>query len=294
MPLAATIFSVPRMNGYGSSSDENAPVTYLNGYPLYAAHFIAAVFSLSMLATTLCLGLNAGAVSSWITFSSDRVLSGQIWRIFSYGLWNPPALQFVADMFMIVWFGLEIEKFFGRKKFLILYGCLYLLTPTLFTALGFFLPLQLSGELGAFALFIAFATLYPNQPLLFNVPAQWMAFLLVSLFSLMAIASRDTVGLITLWTTCGFAFAFIRYEQGVFTLTKLWRFARPSPPRATSTGRPQKIAPSPSAAPEATMAEVDALLDKIAKSGIASLTSKERARLETARSDLLQRKGDRR
>ena len=120
-----------------------------------------------------------------------------------------------------------------------------------------------------------------------------MAFLLVSLFSLMAIASRDTVGLITLWITCGFAFAFIRYEQGGFTLTKLWRFARPSPPRATSTSRP-KIAPCPSAAPEATMAEVDALLDKIAKSGIASLTSKERARLETARSDLLQRKGDRR
>jgi hypothetical protein len=36
--------------------------------------------------------------------------------------------------------------------------------------------------------------------------------------------------------------------------------------------------------------EVDALLDKIAQSGIGSLTAKERARLETARAELLKRR----
>ena len=37
------------------------------------------------------------------------------------------------------------------------------------------------------------------------------------------------------------------------------------------------------------MAEVDALLDKIAQSGIGSLTAKERAKLESARDDLKKR-----
>jgi len=37
------------------------------------------------------------------------------------------------------------------------------------------------------------------------------------------------------------------------------------------------------------MAEVDALLDKIAQSGIGSLTTKERAKLDAARAELLKR-----
>ena len=42
------------------------------------------------------------------------------------------------------------------------------------------------------------------------------------------------------------------------------------------------------------MAEVDALLDKIAKHGIASLSSRERERLEKAREDLMKRETPRR
>ena len=38
------------------------------------------------------------------------------------------------------------------------------------------------------------------------------------------------------------------------------------------------------------MAEMDALLDKIARSGLASLTAKERARLNAARAELLRKK----
>jgi hypothetical protein len=37
------------------------------------------------------------------------------------------------------------------------------------------------------------------------------------------------------------------------------------------------------------MAEVDALLDKIAQSGIGSLTAKERAKLDAARSEMKKR-----
>jgi len=44
---------------------------------------------------------------------------------------------------------------------------------------------------------------------------------------------------------------------------------------------------------DASMAEIDALLDKIAQSGISSLTAKERAKLEKGREKLLKRESGR-
>jgi hypothetical protein len=52
---------------------------------------------------------------------------------------------------------------------------------------------------------------------------------------------------------------------------------------------PKPVAPPRTEREVATMAEVDALLDKIAVSGIGSLTPKERAKLEAAREDLMKR-----
>ncbi len=266
------------MNGHrdwGAPSDEQQPLTWLKGYPIYAAHFIVVVFVASMLVTTILLGFKNYAGAKWLGFYSDQVLNGQVWRVVTYGLWNPPSFGFVADMFMIVWFGRELEKFFGRKKFLVLYGALYLLTPLLLTGVGFLFPQAMSGETGAFALFIAFATLYPNVPLIFNILAKWLAFILVGIFTLMAIAYHDHIGLLSLWATSGFAFGFVRYEQGHFTLPRL-RWPRKKPnlrvlPDPVVTKK--TILAAPAAKEAATMAEVDALLDKIAKSGIHSLTA---------------------
>jgi hypothetical protein len=42
-----------------------------------------------------------------------------------------------------------------------------------------------------------------------------------------------------------------------------------------------------------SMSEIDALLDKIAQSGISSLTAKERAKLDAARAELLKRESGR-
>ncbi len=282
------------MNGHrdwGAPSDEQQPLTWLKSYPIYAAHFIVVVFVASMLVTTILMGFQNYTPLTWMGFSSELVLNGQVWRVLTYGFWNPPSFGFVVDMFMIVWFGRELEKFFGRRKFLFFYGAVYVLTPLVLTAVGPLLPSTKSGETGAFALFIAFATLYPNVPVFFNLLAKWLAFILVGIFTLMAIAGHQHVELLSLWATCGFAFGFVRYEQGHFTLPRL-RWPRRKPmlrvlPDPVAVKKPTFTAPL---TPEsATMAEVDALLDKIAKSGIGSLTAKERAKLESAREGLMKR-----
>jgi membrane associated rhomboid family serine protease len=266
------------------------PVMWLRGHPLFVTHVIVLTYVVTMLVAALA---GPGAIaewSAWLGFSSELVHRGQVWRIFTYGLVNPPSLWFVVDMLIIVWFGRELERFFGRKVFIRFYAALYLLTPVVFTLLGFFRPLTLVGETGGFALFIAFATLYPGAVMLFNILAKWLAIIAVSLYSLLHLYARDFVGLTALWITLGFAHGFVRHEQGRLTLPKLALPSFRQRPRLRVLPRPPPHAEIDQATIEDDASgEVDALLDKIARSGLASLTPAERARLEKAREDLMRR-----
>lgn len=277
---------------YGSS-EEHRPITWIGGHAIYAAHVIVLAFVVTMIATAILMWAQAGQVLAWLPFFSSGVLGGQIWRIFTYGLVNQPSLWFAIDMLMIIWFGRELERFFGRRTFLLLFGGLYFLSPLLLTVIGLWQPTQLTGQTGAFALFIAFATLYPNVALLFNLLAKWVAAALVGLYSLMALAANDSVRLITLWATVGFAFAFVRYQQGHFTLPRLPTIARKPKLRVLPDVGTKQGPATPRPSREDPMVEIDALLDKIAHSGMSSLTPKERAKLEAARADLQKRSSTR-
>jgi membrane associated rhomboid family serine protease len=275
------------MNRYSLSPD-NEPVMWLRGYALYAAHMIVLGFVVTMILTTILMGTGAVGVLSKLSFTSAEVWRGELWRLFTYGLVNPPTLSFVIEMFMIVIFGRELEKFFGRRAFLTLYGCLYLLSPLVFTALGPWLPMSLAGATGAFALFIAFTALYPNAVMLFNLLAKWVAVALVGLYTLIHFSQQNVTGLLSLWITIGFAFAFVRYEQGRLTL--------PSFPKSPAKSAPRAVKPSASKPPvkvtPAITSEVDAILDKIARDGFQSLTPAERAKLDQSSEALLKKRSD--
>ncbi len=272
--------------------EDHRPVMWLAGYPLYATHCLVIAYVISMVAAAVVGPFAMEGWSMMCEFDSRLVHHWQVWRIFTYGLVNPPSIKFVIDMVMLIWFAREVERFFGRKIFLQFYAAVYLLTPLLFTAFGFFRPLQLVGEPGSLACFIAFATLYPGALLLFGIPAMWWAIVAVAISAMMNLFNRDFIHLSELLITVGFAFGFVRYQQGRFSLPTV---------RIPSMGRKPKfrVVPKPSAAEledeiDEPMAEVDALLDKIAKSGIGSLSTKERARLEKAREDLMKRESPRR
>lgn len=262
------------------TANEQQPLFWMNGRPIYAALLIVLVYVATMLVTTVLKFARFTAPLGWTLFSSDAVLHGEVWRIFTYGLWNEPSLLFAVDMALFAMFGREVEKFFGRRLFLALFAGLYFIPPLLFTALGIWLPMTFYGETGSLAIFIAFAALYPNAEMLFGFLAKWVAVILVGIYTLIDISNRDTASLISLWATAGFAFAFVRYQQGSLTLPS-FKFHR-----ATAPAR--KAAPAKPAQP--AVDDLDAVLDKIARSGIASLTAAERARLEAGRAALLRRK----
>jgi membrane associated rhomboid family serine protease len=279
-----------------TTDEDHQPVTWFRGHPVYAAHLIVAALSVSMVVTTLMLAFEGRALLAMLEFTSPEVLAGQLWRPFTYGLVNPPGLGFVIDMVMLVFFGREVEKYLGRRAFVRLYVALYLLTPVLLTILGLFGPRFLSGQTGSFAIFIAFAVLYPNVPMFFNVLAKWVAGILVAVYTLVALSGRDWSGLLALWATTGFAFAYIRHAQGHFNLPAPRLPARPpARPAAPAT----RFAPAPPAAPRPTArgvpppgpADIDALLDKISRDGIHSLTPAERAKLDEAQARLAKRGG---
>ena len=277
------------MDDYHTShEDEHQPMMWLRGHPVYATHFIVLVFTGSMIVTALAKFFYSNFLFAWLSFQSPAVLRGEVWRVFSYGLVNPPSLQFVIDMLMFVWFGREVERYFGRRKFLGLYACIYLVTPALFTLIGLQRPMIVSGETGSFALFVAIATIYPNALLMFNILAKWAALVFVGLSTLMALADHDTPGLLSLWATCGFAFVFVLNHQDRFALPKL-KFWRRGPKLRVLPDLPSAQAQSAPTAKENAQAEMDALLDKIARSGLGSLTTKERAKLAKARETLMKK-----
>lgn len=273
--------------GYGSS-EEHQPLVWVRGIPFYAVHVVVSLLVLSMIATSILRFAGGTLFLDALIFESGRVLGGEVWRVITYGLVNEPTLGFAIDMVMLVWFGRELEKLFGRRVFLWLYAGLYLTTPLLFTlAGGFGWRGALAGHSGGLALFVAFAVVYPNVPLLFNLLAKWVAIILVALYTLSALSQRNGMSLLSLWGTVGFAIVFVLNAQGRIAWPSLSR------PKPASTGR--KIRPaevisaktvSTSSTGGTSMAEVDALLDKIAQSGISSLTAKERARLEAAHKHL--------
>jgi len=248
-------------------SEEHQPIRWLGRHPIYLAHYIAMVFGLSMVVTAVMSGLGLQSALTALVYQSPEVLSGQIWRIFTYGFVNGPSIWFVIELVMIVWFGAEVEKFFGRKTFLLLYCSLYLVPPVLRTAIGFWRPTALVGESSAFGLFIAFATLYPNAAMLFNFLAKWVAGVFLGVYTLQYLAVHDWLGMASLWAVAGYACLFILYQQG--------QLARPVNVRPVSTA----------------LAEADALLDKVARSGLSSLTPKELAKLDAVRGELKKRRG---
>lgn len=271
----------------GNEWGEARPVTWWRGHAIYSAHVMAAGLVVAMIVTSLALFAGANDALGALGFSSAAVLRGEVWRILTYGFVNPPSIGFALDVVMLIWFGREVEKALGRSRFLTLCAALYLLKPLCFTAVGVWLGTAFSGAALAFPLFVAFATLFPDVPLLFNILAKWAAVALVGIQALVALSARRWDLLAELAVGCGFAYLFVRVVREGFEWPKMrW----PRRPRVVRTAAPVRAAVARSApAPRAGMAEVDALLDKIAQSGIHSLTRDERARLEAARSDLLRR-----
>jgi hypothetical protein len=283
---AAMLCHAMTFTGY-SPDEDRRPLTYFQGHPIFATTFFVAVHVATMLAVTIAKALGMGGFISLLIFSSGSAIHQlTLWQYFTYAFINYPSIWFAIEMFMLFWFGRDVEQFIGRRAFLRLYLALLLLTPVLLTFVGFFTPTSAMGGANIhFGIFIAFATIYPGALFWCRIPAKVLAFVLVAIYSLQSLLAHDWPGLGTLWATVGFAYGMVRYEQGRFTLPDVFSVFRRKP-KFRVVPRPE-----PRSAPQAELGgdDMDTLLDKIARSGMASLSAKERTQLEKAREELLKK-----
>lgn len=256
------------MATYDAAKDR-APLGHLGGLPLFGVTILVIAH---VAALVVCALLRAAGVSlDGALFWRDEVLRGQVWRFVSYAFVHFPDLWTVFGLYLLFWFGRQIETFLGRRAFLRMYALLLLLPPVLL------LPFPGANLVGAgeahFAVFVAFATLYPRAMIWCVVPAAWFAAAIIAIYALQDLALHAWSDLLVLLGASFAAFAIVRYEQG------RWTFRR----TATERERETKFVD------QRKLVNVDALLDKIGREGLHSLTAKEREQLEKAREDLLRR-----
>ncbi|HEX4140836.1 MAG TPA: rhomboid family intramembrane serine protease [Candidatus Methylacidiphilales bacterium] len=272
-------------------SDDYRPLFWVSGHPIYVNRLLLilniAAFAIVAIAVAV-LGpdvLAALSLSNW-----DIVHGGQIWRLVTYVIFPPDtwsAINFIFAMGFLYFFGKQVEEYVGRTAFLYLYAALVLIPSLVATLLAFAgIPINTLGSYGPiFGVFIAFATLYPRMEIniwFVNLYAMYWAFALLGVLTLVDL--RDPVGLGALWLDAGIGYLSMRLIGAGYGMTWLtdWIEER----RAARLAKKHNIR----VMKETKQSEsIDEILEKISKQGVGSLTAKERAALERARTKLLKR-----
>ena len=243
--------------------------------------------------------------NAWFALSVEGLRHGYAWQLLTYQLMHGGLLHLVLNCWMIYVFGREVEETLGRNSFLTLYftsgviGGLFQALAGVLLGGAFALPV-VGASAGASGLLAAFATLYPERPLMlllfFIIPVSMRAkFLLlfggvVTLFGLVfptgnIAHAAHLGGLLT-------GIVFVRYAIYWHWQWPRLRRTRPqplrplvkAPLRASAQWGQTNVRVVEDLPPDEFLSKaVDPILDKISAQGIQSLTERERKILETAR-----------
>lgn len=300
-----------------SYNPDSQPLAHYRGYPIYLATVLVGLHILSML-----LGVfSPAALAEGMMFAPGWVGSwAQVWRWVTYAFVQQPSLWFVLNMYFLFRYGMEIEKIFGRKTLARLYGGLILLPPLLVTLFyvidgGRSPGYPLAGtDLSHFCMFLGICLLYPGALMFCSLP--WLTLKLagsifLAIYILSDLASRQWTHLLLLLANVGLTYFILRragltprFEAIKDALREAMPARRPAAAAPRLPGQPAprrrgdapaapsryyepKIKPKPDLAPERkAVEEIDGILDKIAKSGMDSLTAAEKTALQNASSRL--------
>ena len=278
---------------------EEEPLFHLGEFPVRFITLLVALHSASMVVVTLLLASGHGALVDSLTYASAAVAGGQVWRLFSYAFVSGPSVWFLLEMLMLWYFGREVERGLGWKRFAILYAGLILLGPLLLQGFGYAgMPQTFAGAQEVnFAVFAAFTAMHPQARFFFGMAARWVFLGLLAISSLQLLADHQSTRVVVLLASCLLAVTLMRragFDEPLLGLSFRWRppsVFRPKPRFSVVRGGEQPAPASRAVQTPDPEAEMDRLLEKISRKGIASLSDSERASLEQARRAILQRGG---
>jgi len=277
-----------------TTSDDYRPVAWMGRYPVDVTTMLVGLHVAVAILTAILVAFFRGPILAYLVFDSAAVWpGGQIWRLFTYAFVHAPTasglLWLAVEMYMLFVFGREVERFIGRRAYIALYLVLLLLPAVVLTLWGLWTPTAIatSGALH-FAIFVAFATIYPNVELFLRIMAKWVALILAAIGTLSMLAAHDWQTLVVLWTSIGAAFLFIEL-RGAGPELAWWSSLKarigPKPKfHVVQNTRARRVVD-----PDDVYTSIDPILDKISKFGIGSLTANERRQLDRERDRLLKK-----
>lgn len=244
------------------------------------------------------------AIQELLQLETAKVLSGQVWRVFTmafchdrYTIWH-----IFMNMLVLWWFGPTLETMYGSKEFLLFYLGGALAASLAYIGLDVLTgdPVPAIGASGAvMAVTVLFAFHFPTHIIrvfyIIPIEIRWLVWIyaLVDLHPVLLELSGSSFsdGIAHAAHLGGLAFGFLYsrrrwYLSPFFTLSWLpqslrsssWFTSnRPGPFSAQPPMPPREIVPFPRArvAREADSSQLDDLLDKIRVSGQESLTEEE-------------------
>ena len=273
-------------------SDAYRPLFWLGGRPIYVNTLLLILHIAAFALTALAVSLMSAAVLEAISLNTYNVVHyGQIWRLFSYITFPPEtAIRFIFAMGFLFYFGRQVEEFVGRKTYIGLFAALVFIPSILLCFLGlfgFWIPYYLGGYGSIFGILVAFATIYPGVEICIwfvNLQAKYWVYALLAAFSMAYIAYHRWIDLGGLWCDAAIGYFVIRLIGGGrgFEWLTDWLDER----------RTQRLAKQRNIKVMKDTEEtesIDAILEKISKQGVGSLSGRERDALERARANLLKR-----
>ena len=278
-----------------TTADDYQPVTWVGRHPVHVTALLVALHVLLMVLTCFLSAFGGAGFLNLVIFDSAQVIAlGHVWQIITYAFVHAPypgmaLLWFAFEMYMLFFFGREVERFIGRRAFIGLYSLL-LWVPTVFlTIAGPWTRLGAAGSMTLhFGIFVAFAVIHPHVEMLLRIQAKWVALILTAIGTLAALANHDWASIIMLWTTIATAVVFIRL-RGIGPELVWWSDLKsrwqPKPKfHVVARSAPRRVVE-----PENVHESIDPVLEKISKQGINSLTASERRALDRARTRLLKK-----
>lgn len=298
-----SVFAVAHGNGYEwrcmarYASRNNEPLARWHDHPVYLTTILTALFVVGVLGTAVLHALHAPFFRGLI-FEMPLDPAWSLWRLVTYVFVAPLSFFTPFSIMCFYWWSMGVETHLGRDLLARLLILLVLASPLAAAVWwwGFGMP---AGAMGNYVftsgLLVAFTTLYPNAEFWGWVPFKWVAFFCLVCGSLMLITDSNWIELSQLWGTCLVGFAYTRHAKELefddyeSPLARLGKLFQRKPKLRVLPSPAVRERYRPEVEDEDAMSEVDALLDKIKASGIASLTPRERARLEEARAALMKK-----
>ena len=290
---------------FASSFDpNNRPLFFISGFPVWLSTILVVLHSLMLIVVAATGGwLNQElALAAHVPFLENDVVWPSWWQWGTYFVCNFPSAWFLLDMYFLWVFGKELEERMGRRFFSRLYLLLIAIgSLTVVTALSTGLSREAfwaGPGIIHFCVFLAIAFLEPDAPVfILHIKLKYLAAALLAINLLRFIQVRSGIGCAILGLSVVATYVIMRR----YGLTP--RFARVAEAFSAALPRPRgkvpaalpytpKVVPRPELREDrVVVAKIDAILEKISRSGLDSLTAEERTQLERASTELKRQDG---